>query len=98
MSLAETTKAAEFFLSDGIIVTGTSTGDPAEIKDFSDVKESTTLPILIGSGVTLENVGNYIAADALIVGSYFKKNGKWNGQLDEKRIKLMVEKMKMFQK
>jgi len=30
ISLIETAKAAEFFLTDGIIVTGTATGQPAE--------------------------------------------------------------------
>lgn len=94
LSLTETAKAAEFFLSDGLIVTGTSTGDPADIKELGDLKSSTSLPVMVGSGVTLENVENYISADALIVGSYFKQHGKWNGDLDEYKIKCFMEKMK----
>jgi predicted TIM-barrel enzyme len=32
--LAETAKAAEFFMADGLIVTGASTGDPASTFDL----------------------------------------------------------------
>lgn len=33
VNLIETAKAATFFLSDGIVITGTSTGQPAEPSD-----------------------------------------------------------------
>lgn len=98
VSLAETAKAAEFFLSDGLIITGTSTGDPTNTKDLEEVKSSTSLPVLVGSGVTLENVEDYVTADALIVGSYFKRNGKWNAEIDENRIRPLVKKIKNIQK
>lgn len=93
LTLSETAKAAEFFLSDGIIVTGNSTGDPAKVKDLEELKCSTSLPILVGSGVTLENVHDYMSADALIIGSYFKRNGKWDEELDASRIALLMKKM-----
>lgn len=51
------------------------------------------LPILIGSGVTLTNLENYITAHAIIVGSYFKKGGKWNQELDETRVKDFMTKV-----
>lgn len=34
VSLAETAQAAEFFLADGLIVTGNATGDAAKLSDF----------------------------------------------------------------
>lgn len=37
MSIAETAKAAEFFLSDGVIVTGTSTGIPTSPQDIQGI-------------------------------------------------------------
>jgi len=37
VSLAETAKAAEFFLADGLIVTGTATGDPAQPGDLESM-------------------------------------------------------------
>lgn len=79
-------------------MTGTSTGDPADTKELELLKTSTSLPVLVGSGVTLDNLENYISADALIIGSYFKMNGKWNGELDENRIRFLVEKMKSILK
>lgn len=98
ISLAETAKAAEFFLADGVIVTGAATGCPTNHQDLKDLKSSTSLPVLVGSGVTLENVEDYLSADALIVGSYFKRNGQWNGELDENRLRMLMEKMKTKQK
>ena len=34
VSIAETAKAAEFFLSDGVIVTGSSTNVPADVDEL----------------------------------------------------------------
>lgn len=38
VSLIETAKAAEFFLTDGIIVTGTATGQPAKPHDVAGMQ------------------------------------------------------------
>ncbi|KZC14411.1 Uncharacterized protein F13E9.13, mitochondrial [Dufourea novaeangliae] len=37
VSLSETVKAAEFFLADGIILTGTATGNPASTTELKDI-------------------------------------------------------------
>ena len=50
------------------------------------MKEAVSIPVLVGSGVTSGNIQNYSSADALIVGSFFKKEGKWCNELDEERI------------
>jgi len=87
VSIVETAKAAEFFLSDGIIVTGSSTGAEADIDELSAVKLNSKLPIIIGSGVTAENIDRYYnLADAFIIGSYFKTNGNWENEIDETRV------------
>ena len=49
------------FLSDGIIITGKGTGIEADIEELAQVKENTDIPILIGSGITYDNVDNAIA-------------------------------------
>ena len=92
VSVKETAHAAEFFLSDGVVITGTSTGVEPKIEDLElDVK----IPVIIGSGITSENIdGFYGKADVFIVGSYFKKDGNWKNELDEKRIKRFMEKWK----
>nr|CAI5866336.1 unnamed protein product [Callosobruchus analis] len=94
ISLIETAKAAEYFLSDGLILTGSATGVPAEENDLQQLKGTTSLPILVGSGVTYDNIEKYLSADALIVGSYFKKGGKWWNEIDEDRVGNLMKKIK----
>lgn len=93
VSIAETAHAAEFFLSDGVIVTGVSTGTEADLEEVKQVKKAVKIPTLIGSGITDTNLKDYWEhADIFIVGSYIKKGGYWKNELDEERIwKLMKE-------
>ncbi|XP_067944109.1 uncharacterized protein F13E9.13, mitochondrial-like [Watersipora subatra] len=90
ISIEQMARDAEFFLSDGVIVTGVSTADSADVAQLKAVKESLDIPVLIGSGVTAANLHEYSSADALIIGSYFKKDGKWTNQLDDERIEAVV--------
>ena len=86
-SIEETAHTAEFFLSDGIIVTGVSTGTQANIEEVKRVKKTTKLPVLIGSGITSKNLKAYFNhTDLFIVGSYIKEKGYWKNELDEIRI------------
>jgi membrane complex biogenesis BtpA family protein len=85
VSLAETAHAAEFFLADGVIVSGAATGavtDPAEVEA---VRRAVRLPVLVGSGVSASNLSAYAAADALIVGSSLKQEGVWTNPIDPER-------------
>jgi membrane complex biogenesis BtpA family protein len=87
VSIVETAKAAEFFLSDGVIITGESTGSKANLNEIKEVKQNVNIPVIIGSGITAKNIRNYYdSADAFIVGSYFKKDGNWMNSVDSKRI------------
>ncbi|RMC09046.1 hypothetical protein DUI87_14050 [Hirundo rustica rustica] len=58
---------------------------------LDEVKNAVKIPVLVGSGVTLENVRNYLDADALIIGSYFKKEGYWANAVDPDRVKKFME-------
>nr|XP_022908355.1 uncharacterized protein F13E9.13, mitochondrial-like [Onthophagus taurus]XP_022908356.1 uncharacterized protein F13E9.13, mitochondrial-like [Onthophagus taurus] len=87
VSLIETAKAAEFFLSDGVILTGTSTGAPADKIELDHLKDNLKIPVLIGSGITDANFHEYKRADGVIVGSYYKKDGLWFNEIDEERLK-----------
>lgn len=94
VDIVETAHAAEFFLSDGIIVTGMATGTEASLEELQQVKNAVNIPVLVGSGVTLENVGRYLAvADALIIGSYFKYNGHWTQGVEAGRVKQFMDKV-----
>ncbi len=94
VDIGETAHAAEFFLSDGVIVTGISTGSEANLEELQQVKAAVDIPVLVGSGITTENVDRYLAvADALIVGSYFKYDGHWAKGVDFDRVKTFMEKV-----
>lgn len=90
VDLAETARAAEFFLADGVVVTGTATGRAADPADVAAVREAVSVPVLVGSGVTAENVHRYAAADVLIVGSSVKRDGRWSSSLDPARAEALA--------
>lgn len=85
VDLVETAKAAEFFLVDGVIVSGVATGQPTDPAEVEAVGRGVSVATLVGSGVTLENIGHYAAADALIVGSSIKRDGLWSNPIDRSR-------------
>lgn len=94
IDIKETAHAAEFFLSDGVIITGVSTGSEASREEISVVKNSVKIPVLVGSGVTFDNVQSYLnISDALIIGSYFKEHGYWENKVDYERTSKFMEKV-----
>lgn len=94
VSLLETAHAAEFFLTDGLILTGQATGSPADEKELTSLCGNTNVPILIGSGVTLENIDKYFSkANGLIIGSYFKEQGRWQLPLSKARVVDFMQKI-----
>ncbi|CAN7992043.1 unnamed protein product [Ixodes hexagonus] len=91
VSVAETAKAAEFFQCDGIILTGTATGQPPSLPDLKEVKSQVEGPVLLGSGIDTGNMEAFFSADAVIVGSSFKQTGHWRGSLDPARVNEFME-------
>ena len=78
---------AEFFLVDGVIVTSQFTGINPDKNDLMKAKRATRLPVLIGSGMTAENIQEYLPlADGFIVGSYFRRDGKFLERLAPERL------------
>jgi hypothetical protein len=90
VDIVETAKAAEFFTVDGVIVTGVATGQPAEPDEVNAVGRAVSVPTIVGSGVTTENVLQYRDADAFIVGSSVKKDGLWSNPIDLDRARALV--------
>ena len=90
VDIVETAHAACFFLADGVIVTGTSTGHPADPDEVAAVSRAVEVPVLVGSGITAENIGAYAPADAFIVGSWLKTGGVWSNPLDPGRLAALV--------
>ena len=90
VDLVETARAAEFFRADGVIVTGAATGRPADADEVDAVSHAIELPVLVGSGITPDNIGNFAAADGFIVGSSVKLEGRWSNALDRTRVEAMA--------
>lgn len=83
----ETKDLSERGLADALIVSGNHTGAEANLKEVNIVKQNTNLPVIIGSGITAENLNNYASiADGYIVGSYFKSEGIANKLVEESRV------------
>ncbi|QOJ00594.1 MAG: BtpA/SgcQ family protein [Phycisphaeraceae bacterium] len=88
LSVGECVRGAEFFGADGVIVTGVATGRAASVEDVKEARGATGLPVLVGSGVTPEQVrALFRYADGLIVGSWVKRDGSWNNEVDPGRAK-----------
>jgi len=90
VDLVETAHAAEFALADGVIVTGISTGRPADPAEVRAVAGAVSIPVLVGSGVTPDNVGAFDEADAIVVGSFAKREGRWTNPVDPARARAMA--------
>lgn len=83
---------AELFLADGVIVTSQFTGLNPDKNDLIKAKSATKLPVLIGSGMTTDNIADYLPlADGFIVGSHFRKDGKFLEQLEPERLHRFME-------
>src|SRR4051812_26512178 len=87
LGIADEIKQAQFFLTDGVIVTGARTTEPPSIIELRQARKAAKVPVVIGSGMTPENIKLYYPrADGFIVGSTFRKNGDFLGVLDPKRL------------
>ena len=86
LSLEEVAHGCEFFLADGLIVTGSATGQPADSQEVRRVVGSTSLPVFVGSGITPDNLADFSAAQGFIVGSSVKQGGYWDAPLDTKQL------------
>ncbi len=92
ISLEETVKDAEYFRADGVVVTGIRTGAPPDVADVQLAKQAVHIPVLVGSGVTGENIREFLDhADALIIGSSVKIDGLWQNPVDPERCKRLVD-------
>lgn len=99
VGIDETAQAAEFFLSDGLIVTGSSTGKAVNLADLKCLKDKIHIPVVIGSGISADNITEYWDhASAFIVGSYFKEDGFWKNPICAERLKEFTKRVKELRK
>ena len=88
-SLAEAARDThERGLADALIVSGFGTGRPTDAADVRVVREACPgAIILLGSGVSAANVGDYLPfASGFIVGSSLKRGGRLMAPVDVRRV------------
>ena len=90
VSIAETAHAAELFLADGLVVTGPATGLAASPEEVRAVADAVQLPVLVGSGITIDNLPRFGHATGFIVGSSVKHGGRWDQPLDPANVRAVV--------
>ncbi|WP_424008979.1 BtpA/SgcQ family protein [Haloferax denitrificans] len=82
--------------ADGIIVSGTGTGEAVDttvLEDVVNARDARGLdaPVLIGSGVTPETAPELLSvADGAIVGTALKEGGKTTNPVDEAAVERLV--------
>jgi membrane complex biogenesis BtpA family protein len=94
-SLAELTRDIEFFDADVVIATGQRTGDVALLDEIRAIRKATTLPVVVGSGVTAANVGDILSiANGVIVASSLKRDGIWWHEVEPDRVAAFMAEVK----
>lgn len=77
-SVEEQTRDVEWFAADVLIATGNRTGHATPLEEVQKIKSATNLPVIVGSGLSGENVENlFTLADGAIVASSLKQGGVW---------------------
>ncbi len=90
-SVTELTRDLAFFDADAVIATGQRTGDSADLAEIETVRDATHLPVLVGSGVSPDNIVPILQrVDAVIVASSLKQGGVWWNPVDAARVAAFV--------
>ncbi len=94
VSLGDTAETVEFMSADCVIVTGSATGKAPSVADIREAKGNCHLPVFLGSGITINNIGEFQSeADGFIIGSHFKVDGVWSNTVDPKRVEAFMNRI-----
>ncbi|NGM70961.1 BtpA/SgcQ family protein [Natronolimnobius sp. AArcel1] len=81
--------------ADGIIVSGAGTGEETARTDLDCVADAVgdRVPVLVGSGITPDTVGDRLeaGADGVIVGTALKAGGETTNVVSRERVEAVVE-------
>lgn len=82
----------EFFGADVLIASGGRTGEETTEEEVIAIRDSTSLPVIVGSGLSTRNCSKLLsAAHGAIVGSAFKDNGRMHGgRVDVDKVRELV--------
>ena len=80
---------------DGLCVSGLTAGAPTDTSTLSVVKQNAgDTPVVVNTGVRAENVKEQLSiADAAIVGTYFKQDGKFENSVDKDRVATLMSEV-----
>ncbi|MFB6287038.1 MAG: BtpA/SgcQ family protein [Candidatus Bipolaricaulia bacterium] len=82
----------EFFLADALIASGQMTGSAPDLNYVSQAKELASRPLLLGSGTSADNIGEFLQlADGAIVGSSIKRDGVAENSVDPERVRRYMD-------
>lgn len=78
--------------ADALVVSGMATGYATNIEDVAAARKGAPdAPILIGSGVTAENVASFMPfVDGVLVGTSLKRDGKVENPVEVARVRAVV--------
>lgn len=101
-SIYEITKGAiKFGLADAVCLAGSTAGSEVPEEEIQQAREAANneVPVVIGTGVSLENITKiYPKGDAFIVGTSLKTDGDTFKPIDQKRAQAFMERMILLRK
>ena len=83
VDVVETAKSAEMFHSDGIIITGTATGEPIDVDELAAVQKAVALPVMVGREVTWvgQQRGDVLTSGIAFSSFHHRHNTFFSGQV-----------------
>jgi len=82
-------------LADAVVVSGKATGKPVDLEKLALAKKISSVPVLVGSGTTYNNLPElWKYADGFIVGTWIKRDGKVENEVSLERARKLVELVK----
>lgn len=81
--------------ADAVVVSGPATGERTDRDDLRTVADAAPddVPVVVGSGVTADNVGSLLEiADGAIVGTAFKVGGETTAPVDVDRVSALCDR------
>lgn len=81
-----------------LVISGKATGFETELAQVIAARQGApTAPILIGSGITAENLSAFLPlADGVLVGTWLKVGGQVQNPVDVTRVRTLVERTRNF--
>jgi membrane complex biogenesis BtpA family protein len=83
--------------ADALIVSGSATGKPVDLDELQQARWLTAnrAPLFVGSGVSADDfVALLPHADAFIIGSSFKQEGRAENPVDPQRVRTLMEQFR----